>query len=172
MDDYSIEYLAPPTVLLSLWRTDKLVIRPLMTVSAIMLFSLIWVAATTRHSNSSGIVSAVVGTSEIFRLQLTNLDQESRSRLYKKRLVTCRGSDEGVTVAEKSPDDDSVMDNNKEIRQTKVKSIVKWYSTNLAARLRKPKRHFLIILDNVWINDISTFDIDTIVERIVQIQIK
>ena len=62
-------YLKPVTVLLSRCRTDNVVIRPLMTVSAMMLFSLIGVAATTRHSNSSAPASAPVGTSDILRLQ-------------------------------------------------------------------------------------------------------
>ena len=60
-------YPALLTVLLSLCKTERVAIRPLMTVKAMMLFSLICVAATTRHS-SSCIASAPIGVSEILRL--------------------------------------------------------------------------------------------------------
>ena len=55
-------------VLLSLCSTERVVIRPLMTVRAMMLFSPTCVVATTRQSSCSLTPSAPVDSSEMLRL--------------------------------------------------------------------------------------------------------
>ena len=59
--------------------------RPLMTASAIMLFSPICVAATTRHSNSSGTVSVPDGTSEMFRLNFNENTELLKPQLHTRK---------------------------------------------------------------------------------------